>query len=553
MSNIFFDGVERVHNYESVKLKDYDLSALFNNVKYTLIWYGLISNGSNRRNSIKLVEMIFINNTNGYQVTAKIPFEMVPKMPIGSIWCNGETTSKYQFKDYSIVIEEDASNLQYSNHFGIKKNGGDYEFELDAYPVSNLDSDENTLLIIKQGDTKVIIHPQTFFNAHYGVSKEIDRILLTYLWTDVETHLRLNRLVPEQPIPVEIPDACVIGDAVFLHYLNNNEDTRNKVFSLNDRCLKNMRRRKSKTTPLKVEPYHDQEIEINFKGHSLGNNTILCTQITGMSMPKGEDIFYTLNERAKNIRQLNQPINHSFKPLYHQIIDGEIVLEVDRDADNSITAVIRHRITPIGKIRNLIRIRNLTDEQAIRISNSEIIPLDEPIPDTFATGERTGVAGTVGMFKMLVQSKAADYDDHSFKRLLRYAQALKYSPDYQTVNIDCYSNEELHGETVEEVNKPNHTSNVLSVYVLRLELDDSIYYFFDCDMAKGAKTSGIAIKINEEQTFLMRGVDEALSQLFDNNGRLSDQERLDNYGDITKYIHANYESSNWIETALSKL
>ena len=564
MTPNFFDSYERVDYHNQVNISKYT-DKFFTDTEYAVVWFGRIFRGSNRQNAIKLIETIFFNLNNGFEVKVKLPIEVAHRLAIGSIWINGISRQKYAFDDYTSMIKEKSSNLTYSNHFGISRNEGVYEFNPNNYPVNNLKTDTNTLMVINRGSYKVLIHPLTFFMAHYGVSKEVNRILLTYLWSDIEDKLYLSHPDPEISDTIIIPDDCVIADAVFLYYLKHNQYTEEVTKQLNTRVLEALRKNKDnfipsrRSAPLKVVPYHQQEIEIGFKGIEIESGVILCTEITGMSMPKGDAINYAFNEHVDKENKLDQndKLTRSYKPLFNKIDVNEVVVEAQSDAGNSTTAVVRQRIQTIGEMRKLMKVENFTIDQVINRQKSQVIPLNEPIPSTYAVGSKSSINNDVGILRSLIDSRVVEYQNSAFKKLLEYAQSLKIDSEYPQYNdmvIDCYSHGQLYGETVEYLNKHNEPSNVLSVYVLKLVADIGTYYVFDSSVITAISTSGLAIKVDNDDDFKSEGVNDVLEDLFTNNGRLSDQEALEEkYGLIVKFNHVRSKNSNWVRTALEKL
>lgn len=568
MTPDFFNGYERIDNPNKINIHDYT-DKLFNNHEYVAIWFGRITRGSNRQNAVKLIDVKFLSLSSGYVVKISLPIELVHRLTIGSIWVNGVTHQKFDFDDAFTLIKEKSGNLSYSNHFGISRNKGEYEFDLNSYPVDDLATDTNTLLVIKQGTQKVVIHPIIFYMAHYGVSKEVNRILLTYLWTDIEDKLNLNDPDPEISDTIVIPDDCVIADAVFLYYLKHDKHTKAVTKGLNKRVLDKLIETQRNTdsskqpeipsAPLKVVPYHEQQIEIGFKGIEIESDVILCTEITGMSMPRGDAIDYAFNEyeTKKYDSEQSESSTRSYRPLFNKIDVNEVVVEAQSNAGNSTTAIVRQQIQTIGEMRELIRVENITIDQVIRRQNSQVIPLNEPIPSTYAVGNIGGGNKDVGILRSLIDSGVVEDRNPVFKKLLGYAQSLRADleyPQYNDMLIDCYSHGQLYGETIEYLNRHNETSNVLSVYVLKLVANTGTYYIFDSSVVTGINTSGIGIKIDSDDDFENTGVNAVLEELFTNNGRLCDQEALEeSYGLIVKFNHVKSENSNWIKTVLEKL
>ena len=169
----FFQSLDVISNPNPCYVDDTTTTKFFKNKEYVVIWYGRIYLKSNRSNAIKLIEVVFLDILSGYQLHIKLPIEIALKVTIGSIWVNGKTHYKYDLDDFSALIEEKSENLLHSNHFLVSKTNHkavednkpnrkvNYEFDVSKYPVNGLDKDTNTLLVIRQDDYKIIIHPLT--------------------------------------------------------------------------------------------------------------------------------------------------------------------------------------------------------------------------------------------------------------------------------------------------------------------------------------------------------------------------------------------------------
>ncbi|WP_201544487.1 hypothetical protein [Psychrobacter sp. H7-1] len=264
----FFEAKSRTSFKGKFKIKELlvdkvdentDVNAMLSEDEYIVIWYREISNASNRNNSTKLVEVVFENKKTGYQLRRKIPLVAMGSFPIGSIWKNGKSTEKVEFDSFSTIFKGDYSNVTYSTNKKIK--GNEIRFiNQDNYPVFNINNESNTMIVVHQNDIDYVIHPLLFFNALYGVSNHINRVLLTYTWAKVEEYLALNITDRANPEAVVIPKLGVVGDAVFLHYLKHDGYTKRVVRKLHSSFRANIAGNGS--SPLCVESYHNQDIEI---------------------------------------------------------------------------------------------------------------------------------------------------------------------------------------------------------------------------------------------------------------------------------------------------
>lgn len=562
------------------------------NASYIVSWYGKLTvhiGGGIR------AEVYFVNKANGFCVKAVIPIELIPTMPIGSIWQNGVCESKLLTGETSLVTLRDAgfagaldTNIIYENaldndslkalknhyHISSKKNekGGSVGSFNDANTVLTVP------ISIDGVDKTLIIHPLTFLQAHYGVSKSVSNILLSKDWAIASKKLHLDYINPSYPKSVFIPDELVKGDAVILYHLKNDPYTRNTVNKLNSRVrqnfVDNLEKHDRKFSFLKVQPYHSQPVHISCNYIGIDGNTLLCTEITGMSMPQGETVLYDVDrpKRTSNGEYV-WPTSHAAKILMHNIADNEVML-LDEMADNRNAGVVRQVMRTIGEEREIARNLNISLEERLR-TNVDRVAI-EPPPEGYADGHRIGAGGTIGVLRaVLDDSKQNAKDgygicglDNQYQRLLKYAQYLKQNANfhgYRKVEIDCCDKSwERKGEVIEPI-ALNKRSFPLSVYVLRLDIDGGIYFFLDCESRDKQSSSGVVVKVLDEVQFLSDwSIDYTLTKLVDmlkdNNGRLK-QSVYDELGVngsrngdiiIAKYKHMNEEASNWVLSGLGK-
>lgn len=538
-------GMVNIRKYFEVCLGSY-----YNpKTEYVVLWYGQIYYYRRR----KTVQVYFLNSTTKKQVVVGVSIKSILKLPIGSIWIDGICEEKYNFETLYTTLDayndkqQERPNLTYTNHFGISVNKTEYILKPDDYPVDDIKTDSNTNLVVQTSTTKIVIPSVLFFVAHYGVSKEINKVLISYHKEEAEERLNINDHYGDL---ITIPDRCVIADAVFLFYLKTNAHTKKVVWKLNSRMLRNDRQYLS----LMAQPYHKQEIQLKIAGLKIDDQTILCTEILGMSMPQGCEIEYRIDKpNSATYGEGIEPQTLRFQPIYNTIESDEIILEAERDANNITTAVVRHRIVQIGEIRELVKSRDLTLDEVINNCNSKVIKLPQNEPDSFSDGEDGHANGDVGRFQALAESGAIQPIKNNFERLLRYAQDLKVTLGYAPVAIDCVNlahNDIFIGETVRGMRSKKNDSDVKVVFVIRLATKLGLFYLFDCEK-KGSQTSGVVIKIiGDEDVFINKAIKKVLGQLFRSNGRLSDVSAISEFGIIKYFKHTNGESSNWVKTAI---
>ena len=540
-------GMVNIERYFEICLGNY-----YNpKTEYIVLWYGKIYYHRRR----KTVQVYFLNSTTNKQVVVGVSIKSILKLPIGSIWVEGKCEEKYEFETLYTTLDayndkqRERPNVIYTNHFGISKDKDEYILKPDSYPVDDIKTDSNSNLVVQTDTVKIIIPSVLFFVAHYGVSKEINKVLISWHKQEVEERLNINDDCGDL---VTIPDRCVIADAVFLYYLKTDAHTKGVVWRLNRRMLNNDKQYHS----LKAEPYHKQDIQLKIVGLRIDDQTVLCTEILGISMPQGDAIEYRINKlNSATYGDGTIPQTSRIRPIYNTIESDEIILEAERDANNITTAVVRHRIELIGKIRELVKGANLTLDEAVTSCNLKVIWLPQNEPDAYADGEDGNANGDIGRFKALVDSGAIHSLENNFERLLRYAQNLKSTLGYYPVVIDCvnlYEDNIFIGETVRGMHNKQHKSKVEMIFAMRLITNLGLFYLFDCKK-EGIQTSGVVIKVIDQDAFTEDVISQVLGQLFRNNGRLSDISAISKYGIIKYFKHTNGEGVNWVRTAINDL
>lgn len=537
---LFKDNGKKVKYISMVNIRTYFEVCLGSYYKpkteYVVLWYGQIYYDLRS----KLVQVYFLDSNTKKQVVVGISIKSILKLPIGSIWVDGICEEKYDFETLYTTLDayndkqNKRPNLTYTNHFGISKDKGEYVLKPDSYPVDDIETDSNTNLLVQTDTTKIVIPSVLFFVSHYGVSKEINKVLISYHKEEAEEILNMNDNCGDL---ITIPDRCVIADAVFLFYLKTDPHTRKVVWDLNLRMLRSDKRYYS----LMAKPYHKQEIHLKIRGLKIDDQTVLCTEILGISMPQGCAIEYRIDKpNSVTYGDGIEPQTLRFRPIYNTIESDEIILEAGRDANNITTAVIRHRIEQIGAIRELVKGEDLTLDEAIGYCNSKVIWLPQNEPDAFADGADGNANGDIGRLQALVDSGVIHSLKNNFERLLRYAQDLKITLGYAPVVIDCVNladDDIFIGETVRGMHNEEHDSDVEVVFVMRLATQLGLFYLFDCKK-KGSQTSGVVIKVTDEDIFIKEAIKKVLGQLFRNNGRLSDVSEISEFSTI-KYFKLN--------------
>ena len=199
MFDALFEGNGKKVKYMGmVKIQKYFEACLRDSYKpkteYVVLWYGPIRYRHRRR----VVQVYFLDSDTKDQVVVEVSIKSILKLPIGSIWVNGKCEEKYEFETLYTTLDAydnkryERPNLTYTNHFSISKNKGEYILEPASYPVNKIKTDSNSNLVVQTGTTRIIIPAVLFFVAHYGVSKEINTVLISWHKQEVEKRLNIN-------------------------------------------------------------------------------------------------------------------------------------------------------------------------------------------------------------------------------------------------------------------------------------------------------------------------------------------------------------------------
>lgn len=597
--------------------------------EYVVLWYGkIVPKVSNNK---LFVDVFLASIHNDYSVTESLPFELIPSIPISSIIKNGKITEQYDIPNQSFIelrdmdYANDATSIETNISYDIVKESDHFALLKSKYRLNRYGfNDFNTLLMVnypKGSPTNILIHPLVFFNAHYGVSKEVNRVLLSYLWGEkdnddsilskiklerdlgepsadfspkqsfanqslksyqwverdnnilptVSNQLNLYHFNPKNPESVLISNNLTIADAVFLYYLKNDDITYHRVRAINNRVRKNFfmnlhkknEENKKPNIPytyLKITPYHTQAIQLQYKGINLDKNTILCTEITGISMPQGKTIYYDTNikKKVKTDENSNEELAFRYMPLARYISAEEFVV-VNETVNNKTVNAIKFKIETLGEIRKVLHHENIGQKELM--AGAELIPLPEKKATSFSGGDRIGTSGDIGFLKSIADTQRAyqknEYGireaDGQYDKLFKYAQHYKDNSGKKVQIDSCKSNSEPLGEKIRPIHL-QRKSFPFTVLILRLVIDGEIYYFLDCEASEKYSSSGIAIKGDITDFPKNLTLDKLVIELGQNQGRLPNSyDEFEALDIIARYKHMNEDNSNWVENAIQKL
>ena len=599
-----FDGLTRQEFASSCNIEPLLNDRFFADSEYVVAWYGEII----KENLSFFVKVYFVNRTSEFYIPVKIPFQLIPQMPIGSIWKAGRSISKFVGGSLSLVTLRDTfckgsalTNITYLKPEEASKDPGRveakaarvlYDLLNDRYRIDKRHgfSDENTIITVPvntdQGEKTLLIHPLMFMNAHYSVPNEVSFQIISLQWKDIFEKWHLDYKNPQNEKAVLLPNNLTVGDAVFLSHIKHHAASQKRVHKLNSSIESNFRNtkrtaqdentNKTNTTAysyLEVAPYHEQPINLSCNYIEIDDKTLLCTQITGMSQPQGETVYYDINRKERVTGEGGDVISGRFKPVVLDITNGEMLITEER-ANNRSGAMLSMCMETIGDLRKVVRNENISLDKVLA---RKVIVVPEPTPEAFSGSMRIGSGGNVGIIKTTlenrVQCEPDEYGarglDTQYQKLLKHAQYVKNNAKglkLGEVIIDCRTPKgDLVGETVE----PHLTDGKWfpkTIFVLRIKIGGELYYFLDCEAIGNQSSSGLAVQVFDEDRFLSKAwspectLVNLIKGLKSNQGRLSDINyaayrkggQKTNVACVARYKHASQEVSNWVTIGVGK-
>ena len=545
------------------------------NSEYVVIWYGhkLTTEATNTFVEVKFVELtnpVYMGK-DGEEcqsfLIVKIPINYLHKIPFGSIWVNGESEQSFTLLTYTITITEDRSNLSDISLDYSKRNDEVHPFEFQEYvhinDINFFQWDKNQLLTIKQNKTEFVIHPLQFFIAHYGYSNEINRILSVYSWPKVEQKLWLNEDInTDSEYPVILPRNLPHKNAVFLHYLKYDDYTKAIVKGVNADILLT---KKDSTETYKIPCWHNQAITLSFYGIPLGNS-VLCTQITGISVPQGKAIDLVL--APKSVAR-NGKLSGNGNNVQYRTVKKEREHEIERldvamnPVNNLVTTSVIEQLTLIGQDRDINKIQDINIYQ--HSLDTRLVPYKDPT--NFGVGAKCDGLGFTGLANCFYDVPNSEIEDdksrletvweHATRLCIeRGAEVCWYTPKCGFNDSDDFKLISLN-----EACKQLGTSYPSNALVIRIVLNTLVLYIISFPInKKGSGFSSVVYKPDNMDSFLNHdlyheGSDtlvKLLVEIVSLNSIESDYVDSKN-GKMTTFIHRPGANNNWVINGINKL
>lgn len=564
--------------------------------EYVVMWYReQIVTQSNKDNALIYVDVLLADLTDPlYQfskddkiyvsdsfITVQIPINFLHKMPIGSIWLNGQSKERFVCETFDVEIEKNyqiysiyqALSTQYFDKYGksdgegnaIPYNGDVYPtpFDFKQYFDKINNKDRNQLINIEYDGLKFVLHPFLLFITLYGYSMDIKRIISRYSIEDINKALmpenkEISALAKAEGIEkyVILPKNFTQRDAVFLYHYKYDANVRKLVEQIHTKIQNN---KTDNTKVIKIDFWH-KSISLRLRGIRI-DDKILCTSIAGIGEIQGEAINVYLQPKKKVDTKSDTDRKFSVLTRY---LPPERIEELDfvRNPVNSIVqGVLKERLVQLGEGRNLNIHRPEVMINPVGES-TQFINYDEL--DSLSVGEKQGQKGTTGYANCFFEL------DENGTGTSRYAQVWQYTKDYAksvggkaqwfSYKKEFSSDDDYHLMSLSNFHSVSFgfilPKNVL---VIRVVIGNEVYFvieFGEDYVGKTKKTySGIAYKQSDNEDFVNdeSGLPELLLKAIEQDGIIN-SDFIDSYkGRIATFQHREGKDNNWVKNGIEKL
>ena len=427
--------------------------------------------------------------------------------------------------------------------------------------MPTLKYDNNPTINVKFNDKTYVIHPITLFVSHYGYSMDFKRYLSAYSYQTLSDLLEIERNLNDRII--KIPYRFSLKDAIIIYEWKHNEFTKNIIQHLSNSINLNKAQNaegSNENWRVAIKFWHEQEILIRMKGIEFPDGNILCTSITGMSQPQGNDIDVMIRPNKSKIfselSQIEQNAINNQQPTIRVINRPQNIepISIIKSPVNNLTvATLVERFLILGNQRNI----NKVTKQPSDI-NPHTRTLTIPQPDTidYAVGEKQGATGQTGLANCFLDTDiinersrfdriwhhAKEFNNNKNVWWFTFKQGFKQSDDFYVMSF----------ADAHRVNFANNYSKRQPEFVMLIKLIHSgITYYI---MEFGGNLKGIVYRAekNEEFTDEHGTFSKILGAMTLFNGVIKLDYPASFGGKLKTFIHPSSDNSNWVKNAINR-
>ena len=266
--------------------------------------------------------------------------------------------------------------------------------------LQGVELDSWLIVFRREGGRSLLVPCVEFFSRCYGHSKELQRVLLTYPWYDVERRI----FQPSEPPSgigngwyIRLGPKMVLADAVFLAHIRYDGFTQGSVKRIHA-SQEALKRGASSEFPLRVGPWFEGPGVLLVRGYELDENTFLAIRVEGSSEPVGGPTIYVETpERASTkdgTKDAGAARTSTRTSFLRKLLPPPLLKILGDTEPDSVTGHLRADdpdFTVLGSGRRLVRVVRKRDSERERSGTRLVQTAEELSPgEPRSTGEGVG-------------------------------------------------------------------------------------------------------------------------------------------------------------------
>jgi len=223
-------------------------------------------------------------------VLRRVPLTALGQVRIGTIWANNMSNALAQFDECDFEVDFRGSAWQHTSFFSSSHSAETVPYPMELYPLK-YKGDKNWYIEFKlQSGGKLVVPCLEFYARCYGRSEEVNRILATYGWEEVNRRFYAPIDEPEESgkWKVKLRKRLHNGDTVFLAHAKYDPYTRLAAQEIHSQLQSQFNPESKSPSFLKVAPWFQGPAELRCQGIWFDNRrSFLALRILGASDPDG--------------------------------------------------------------------------------------------------------------------------------------------------------------------------------------------------------------------------------------------------------------------------
>lgn len=402
---------------------------------YLVTWYGGLRKSKiagSVPNVVVFIRRLEDNNILGNWIELNLALTHLGLLRIGSIWRNGELQSQQELPCEVFSVDFTENKWRFTSPETEQAAGKPSPIDPNDYQLK-YKTDRNWLIDFPlPGGKNLLIPCIEFFCRCYGASLEVNRVLTTYPWHEVE-----NRLYDPSygdntsgGWHVKLRHRMHKNDVILLAHLKYDLDARRRAKSIYAQ-IEHQHQGNQFCFP-KIGPWFEGKAKVRAEGLWInGGKTFLALRVTGCSDPSGESIYRTREQRIKESEGNASEDASDFTTFPVQRLTPGSIIDVttaeEPDNPSDWITVRGDDFVVLGKPRTVIDKKTDGDPDKRRIIPT---PGDNPISKVSAgeahgRGKGTGSALVVEQRVLESQGMLRDMWNAILKAKVSYPETIK--------------------------------------------------------------------------------------------------------------------------------